>query len=144
MKKKLEHNLQSLEKLSLSPTESPEDRMYNDFFTAKSKDATMKQREKSFSNQSEKSVGSPRQSRANVRKENSFIDQKPPSRAQSVERKVDVQKIPRKSPAPAKKIESKINTWNGRSKSARPSLTAETYVSPFTRNSIGKSLEFII
>lgn len=138
MKKKLEQNLQSLEKVSLSPTESPEDRMYNDFFTSKPKETPLKQKEKSFSTQSEKSIGSPRQNRVNVRKENSFVDQKPPSRAQSVERKPDLQKCPMKSPAPVKKNESKINTWNGRSKNMRPSLTAETYVTPFARNSTGK------
>lgn len=138
MKNKLEQNMQSMEKLSpLSPTESQDDRTQNEFFTAKSKENAMKQREKSFSTQSEKSLGSPRQSRVNVRKENSFVDQKPPSRAQSVERKPEFQKSPRKSPAP-KKAESKINTWNGRTKSSRPSLTTETYVSPFTRNSTGK------
>lgn len=146
MKNKLEQNMQSLERLSLSPTESQDDRMQNDFGPIKLKENGMKQkeksfsnqREKSFSNQSEKSIGSPRPSRANVRKENSFVDMKPPSRAQSVERKTEMQKSPKKALVPPKKAESKINTWNGRSKSSRPSLTTETYVSPFTRNTTGE------
>lgn len=129
--------MQSIEKLSLSPTESQDDRMQNDFFATKSKENGMKQREKSFSNQSEKSIGSPRTSRINVRKENSSVELKAPSRVQSVERKSEMQKSPMKSAAPPKKAESKINTWNGRSKSLRPSLTTETYESPFTRNSTG-------
>lgn len=122
MKNKLEQNLETMERLSLSPTESPEDRTRNDFCTAKSKEAPVKQ----------KCPSSPRPSR----KEKSFVDQKPPSRAASVEHKTDITSSPRKR-VNSKIEDSKNSTWNGRSKATRPSLNAETYVSPFARNSTG-------
>lgn len=138
MKNKLEQNLQSIERLSVSPTESPEDRSQQDFYSVRTRETPMNEKEKSFTSQNVKTVGSPKQGRSSIHKENSFVEQKPPSRAQSNERKIDVQRSPKKSVAQTKKDESKISTWNGRSKNTRPSLTTETYVSPFTRNSTGK------
>ncbi|KAG5900298.1 hypothetical protein JTB14_000824 [Gonioctena quinquepunctata] len=116
IKSKLERNLQSMEKLSESPTRSPEH---------------ITPEEYTFATQKENSFLKSKPAESNIRR-------KPISRASSVERNKEVQNSPRKSISAVKKPESKISTWSGRPRSTRTSLTADTFVSPFARNSTGR------
>ncbi|KAJ8982601.1 hypothetical protein NQ317_005073 [Molorchus minor] len=123
LRAKLERNLQSMEKLSDSPSKSP---------GSVKKEAPSPPKDEPNTRQKETSI--------NRQKEHSFTQQKetPLSRANSTERSTEIHKSPKRQPPPAKKAESKINTWNGRPKSSRPSLTTDTFVSPFNRNSTAR------
>ncbi|CAH1163127.1 unnamed protein product [Phaedon cochleariae] len=115
IKAKLEKTLQSMEKLSESPSRSPEIPRQEEITSV-----AAKTRERSFLS-----------SKPEVQKKSS-------SRTSSAERAPEVQKSPRKGASQLKKPESKISTWSGRPKSSRPSVTMETFVSPFARNSTGR------
>ncbi|CAG9820527.1 unnamed protein product [Phaedon cochleariae] len=115
IKAKLEKTLQSMEKLSESPSRSPEIPRQEEIMSV-----AAKTRERSFLS-----------SKPEVQRKSS-------SRTSSAERAPEVQKSPRKAASQLKKPESKISTWSGRPKSSRPSVTMETFVSPFARNSTGR------
>lgn len=124
---KLERNLQSMEKLTESPTDVPD--LVKDFKHIEL--MPPKPKEKSFTRQKEPSFTSHKE--------------KKEMRSNSTERKNEIQKNGKKMTPQAKKNESKISTWNGRSKSSRPSFTAETYTPPsFTRNSMGNTNKRVI
>lgn len=120
MKSKLERNLQSMEQLSESPNKSP--KAVKEPSSTKQRETTPRQKENSFTKK-DRFTPPP--------KEKSL------SRANSSER-AELQRSPKRSSPGPKKVESKINTWNGRPKASRPSVTADTFVSPFVRNSTGK------
>lgn len=136
-KHKREENLESIERL-VSPPNTPEEGGRPEYFPGKTTDVAPKQKEKSFT---AIPIGTPRQ---NVKTEKSFGEYKPSSRTRSVERKSEGQRSPRKTiNGDLKKEETKLGTWNGRPKTTRASLTADTYVSPFTRNTTGEEFALL-